>query len=168
MARALSKIQSDDPILNRIQDQWIEILNPILRTLPATLSNWTSFTPTLNSTTNVGTNVGRWRRVGDSIEVNVVVKWTGAGAAGTFTVALPNSLSIDDAKSPNALAILGPAVWWDTVKNNIGGTRRNSSTSVLVDIQGATAFASSSAAANHYVDVRFTVPVTGWSASDTA
>jgi hypothetical protein len=34
MARTLTKIQSDDSVLNRIQDQLLMVLNPILRSLP--------------------------------------------------------------------------------------------------------------------------------------
>lgn len=35
MAGKLTKIQSQDPSVNRIQDQWMAVLNPILKTLPA-------------------------------------------------------------------------------------------------------------------------------------
>lgn len=34
--RQLSRIQSDDPILNRIQDHHMEVVNPVLRDLGTT------------------------------------------------------------------------------------------------------------------------------------
>lgn len=62
-------------------------------------TGWISFTPTLNSTTNVGTNSAQYRRLtSDSIEIQGYIRWTGNGDNASLTSALPNSWTFDTAK----------------------------------------------------------------------
>lgn len=67
-------------------------------TYGATVTDWISFTPT-TSTANA-TVTGRYRRIGDSVEIYALVKMTGA-ATSAVNVSLPTGLSVDTSKLPN-------------------------------------------------------------------
>lgn len=61
-------------------------------------TSWASWTPTGSWNTNV-TYTGKWRRVGDTLEAQVLVMCSGAPNSTTLTVNLtPLSLTIDTAK----------------------------------------------------------------------
>lgn len=64
-----------------------------------TATKWTSFTPTGSWSTN-STYTGRWRRVGDSIEVYFRITLAGAPTTANLTVNIPNNSvwTIDTAK----------------------------------------------------------------------
>jgi hypothetical protein len=59
-----------------------------------TVTDWTAFTPTGSWTTNT-TYTGKYRRVGDSAEVSVVVALTGAPNAVDLNINTPSGLVID-------------------------------------------------------------------------
>ena len=63
------------------------------------VSDWQPFTPTGSWTTNT-LYFGNWRRLGDSIEVQIFVRLTGAPNATSLTVNLPSGFSIDGNKVP--------------------------------------------------------------------
>jgi hypothetical protein len=76
------------------------------------VTDWVSFTSTLNSNTNVSGQAFWWRRVGDSIQVRGSIRYGGAGAAGTLTTTLPATIN-------------GTSITIDTGKMDAGGTNRN-------------------------------------------
>jgi hypothetical protein len=61
------------------------------------VGNWVSFTPTGSFTTNT-TYKGRYRQVGDSIEVFTELNFTGAPNAAQLSINLPGSFTIDTSK----------------------------------------------------------------------
>lgn len=61
------------------------------------VSDWTSFTPTGGWNTNV-TYTGKYRRVGDTMEVQFKIACTGAPNNVAPTIVLPGSNTIDTAK----------------------------------------------------------------------
>ena len=62
------------------------------------VTDWQSFTPTGNFTTNV-TYTGKWRRVGDSMDIQYYLSFSGATNATTNgTVNMPSGYSIDTTK----------------------------------------------------------------------
>lgn len=82
-------------------------------------SGWISYTPTGFWTTNC-TYTGRWRRVGDSIDIDVKVALSGVPTTSglDFVVALPGSLLIEQSKladvSPGSKQFPGAASIWDS------------------------------------------------------
>lgn len=72
-------------------------------------SEWTTYTPSITgSTTNptkgtVDIDEGKWRRVGDSIEIRYIYQHSVAGTAGSgsYYVSIPSGLSIDTTKVSN-------------------------------------------------------------------
>ena len=141
------------------------------------VTDFVSFTPT-GGWTGV-TYTGNWRRVGDSMEVMVGISMTGA-PTGTLTVNLPTGYTIDTAKIPltgSDQTQLGTTSVLDTSDSwyLAGHVGYSSTTSVR-------AFASTSATSNgksqqitattpvtfatgDRVQLRFTVPIVGWSSS---
>lgn len=64
----------------------------------STSTAWASYTPTFNLT-NTGTPQGKWRRVGDSMEVEVYVICTGTpGAVATALFTIPSGPTMDTGK----------------------------------------------------------------------
>lgn len=64
----------------------------------APITDWVSFTPTINWSATSSTNVGKWRRVGDSVEIETRLVLNGA-PTGNFTFTLPFGWSIDSTKA---------------------------------------------------------------------
>jgi hypothetical protein len=62
------------------------------------ITDWQSYTPTGAFTTN-STYTGRWRRVGDSMEVQGRVDFSGSPNATTFNFNLPTGYTIDKTKT---------------------------------------------------------------------
>lgn len=67
-------------------------------------SEWVPFTP-VGSFTNT-THIGRWRRVGDSMEMRVTSLCTGAPGVATYNIVIPGNHSIDGLKLNGALSTL--------------------------------------------------------------
>lgn len=59
----------------------------------------------------IGTDLIRWRRIGDSAEIAFEYSQTGAGTAGTgdYLIAMPTNLSIDTTKLTAMMAVIGTA-----------------------------------------------------------
>lgn len=154
------------------------------------ITDWQTFTPTITASTppSLGTGAtqnGRWRRVGENIEIqSEIVGGTGATAgSGTYYWLLPNNLTINTSKiaSPqNAAGIFTPL--GQGVKADSGGVSYLSyyvicdgSTSgvSLSDVAGnIISSASSAMTAGRRYSFSCFVPVTGYSSnvqmSDTA
>lgn len=71
----------------------------------AAISDWVSYTPTISAVTtppSLGTNTQstRWRRVGNMMEIEFIIKQTGAGSAGSgvYLFPLPTGYTIDTSK----------------------------------------------------------------------
>ena len=143
--------------------------------------NWTSFTPTGSWTTNT-TYTGKYRRVGDSMEVQTKVSVTGAPTSTTLSLNIPGNLTIDSSKivDTSNQHVLGSVV---IMKSGVGRT----SGLVLYNKDDATsksvyAFATDTASATSTslsgvtqayphtfangdnVEVYYTVPIVGWTA----
>lgn len=75
------------------------IVGPGTVTQGAAVSEWQTYTPTGAWSTNT-TYTGRWRRVGDSMEINIKVALAGAPTSATFNVAIPTGYTMDSSKIP--------------------------------------------------------------------
>lgn len=148
-------------------------LSPEAEVPGAIVTPWTSFTPTLNSTTSVATSAARWRRVGDNMEVQCVVTFNGAGGASDFFVTIPNSLTIDTAKlaggtnTQNDGNTFGQFFWDDAGTGyRVGTCAYRSTTTVAALLDSATTlFQTSSTATGDSLSVNFSVPISSWSSS---
>ena len=147
------------------------------------VTDWVSYTPTLTNIT-IGNGIlnGRWRRVGDSIEVDIGITAgsTSTFSASTFTFSVPSGLSIDLGKiaqnSPEGP--LGFASIVDAGNQNYGpfNVSYSSSTSVFIRVMRVLGtFPESSGTAlqgnpfalgnGDVINVHFSVPISGWSSN---
>lgn len=158
-------------------------MGPAFSTSAGTISTeWTSYTPT--SSWNVGTSLfGKWRRVGDSMEVEAQVQVTTSGSVPTasLTVSIPSGFTIDTAKATDTTArvLKGTSYYYD-ISGTIGYTgivRYATSTTVSVqtlddaaasshDIAPVTPTFPVAIANDDRVYLMFTVPISGWTATD--
>lgn len=143
------------------------------------ISDWTSFTPTGSWVANT-TYTGRWRRVGDSVEVQAYLALSGAPTAANLTVNLPSGLVIDTTKvlstAVNVDQVFGHGLTNDTgVGNYQVNAHYNNTTSVsLYILNAAGTYAADNIITNTVpftygagdsVQVIFRVPIAGWSSS---
>lgn len=106
------------------------------------ITDWQSYTPALSPITGSVTNVsatGRWRRVGDSIELEGAATFSAASAAFTgIRFGLPSGLAIDFTKLTNdsKTTPVGEAFFNDTGLTNYSGLARlGSGFGNFVDVQ---------------------------------
>lgn len=141
------------------------------------ITDWTSYTPTGGWTTN-STYVGKWRRVGDVMEIEAKVSLSGAPNAANCTFNLPSGYTIDTTKMD--LVSTTPLGQVNINKNAtnsfiIGFAYYNNTTSVatryirlsgsIYDAPNVDATTPFSFTTNDTVQAVFSVPITGWSSS---
>ena len=62
------------------------------------ITGWEAFTPSITWTTNIDTNIGQYRRVGENLEIWAFLETGGVPDAATLTYTIPNGLTIDSSK----------------------------------------------------------------------
>lgn len=155
--------------------------NPLLRTDGVAISDWSSYTPTGSFTTNTVYS-GRWRRVGDLMEGQIYITFTGSPNAVTLTdIQIPTGYTIDTSKL---------AAGTNTDSNWVGGGHMlantgtityplmvayRSTTSVRAFLQNSsstydtlssiTNTQPSSLGASDTIQMSFRVPISQWSGS---
>ena len=86
------------------------------------VSDWQSYTPTVSWTGGVASTTAKYRRVGDSIEIDFFLELSGAPSPATsLTVSTPPGLSIDATKIPNTTSERN-AVGSGIIYDNAGGS----------------------------------------------
>lgn len=151
-------------------------------------SDWQSYTPTTGLTGGTASIDGRWRKVGDSMEVKISASWSSIFTGGTPTFTLPTGYEIDLDKFPSGTAsssftLLGRAFLEDSGAGSASSpyyadVLYSSTTGVIVKYAGniaSNAFPASldpisttlpfTWAANDSIYMTFTVPIEGWSSS---
>lgn len=144
------------------------------------VTDWKSFTPTGSWNTNT-TYAGYYRRVGDTLEVQIKISLAGAPNAAALTINLPSGLTIDTAKlasnSGTSTDSFGKIYYFDSgVSSYIGELAYSSTTSVgarYLDDSGTNiavpADISSTAphtwGASDFLVARYSAPIVGWSSS---
>lgn len=142
------------------------------------ITDWVSYTPTGSWTTNT-TYSGRWRRVGDQLEVRGAVNLTGAPNAANLTINLPTGFTIDTDKTPNRTVASNMVLGLATIYNGAGATWTNGrimyfgTNGVIVTSLGnggnayntVTATVPFTFANNTSVFFEYKVPILGWSSS---
>jgi hypothetical protein len=143
----------------------------------ATVTDWTSWTPTGSWVSGNETYTGRWRRVGDNGEYEVKIACTGAVTATSLTVNLPSGHVIDTNKivyqSSNAtfgiIALVDSGTAYET-----GIVKYNNTTSIAAAvIKTDSTYANEGISVTNavpytfangdVVHLKFAVPISGWS-----
>jgi hypothetical protein len=169
-----------------IDDICIEIgSTPLLETsidVPV-MTAWTSFTPTGGWTGTVA-YTGKYRQVGENLEVQVSVATSGAPTGSALSINLPSGYTIDTAKMGNSsptgtgTGIFGVGMAMDAGVNAypICATYNNTSSIYIAAYNAASTNASRSTViptvpftfgSGDTVDITFTVPCVGLEATET-
>lgn len=147
------------------------------------MKDWVSYTPTGSWSTNT-TYTGQWRRVGDTLEGQVLVSLTGAPTSATLTINLPTGFTIDTTKFANSggSQVIGYLTGASAGSSFLGVVRYNNTTSVspLWDnpasqvsytqnfpaaISGITQASPRTFANGDAVNIVFSVPIVSWSSN---
>jgi len=141
-------------------------------TIGSDITNWESYTPIISNlgTGGVASSYGKWRRVGDSIEI--LYNWTkdasgGSGASG-IAVSLPSGIIADGSKVPNGGNIMTGEAYSSLTIPLIQIVEVSQSTLQLINSSTASAVLGSSASAGSNWRGYAKVPVQGWSAYSTS
>ena len=140
------------------------------------MTDWKEFSPVGSWTSNTVYH-GSYRRVGDSLEVDVFMEFTGAPNAANLVVDLPNGLRMDTSKlaSPDFTHILGNI---NVSDNSVAGlgmqgyVAYESDTEVYFSIENAGSPNQQTTLSNvnpvplnsgDHISFKFKVPIQGWS-----
>lgn len=143
-------------------------------------SDWQSYTPTGSWVSNT-TYVGKWRRVGDSMDLQVDVQLTGAPTATALTVNLPSGFTIDAAKRNASVASVGDLIGFasvldsGTLEYTVGSVQYSSTTALDVrhdngssGASGINATSPITFASGDRVYIRaFGIPISSWTSGNT-
>lgn len=138
------------------------------------LARWVTFTPTGSWTTNT-TYTGRWRRVGEDAEYDVTVAVSGAPDNVSLTVNLASGHVIDTTKmsASGDFEVFGISNFRDVgTAIHTGRVSYNSTTSVITGVTLASGTYNTLSAINatvpmtwasgDHVNLKFRVPIVGW------
>ncbi len=149
------------------------------------VTDWQSYTPTLSTVSGTITNsipVGKYRRVGDTLQVKAAITFSAAaGTYGSLYLSLPSGLSIDTTKLSYISHTPGTDFFGDghiigtdasQVVITYGGAATNVAIQVVRTASGTNPVATPDAVlsqttfnANDGLDLQFSVPIQGWSSS---
>lgn len=144
--------------------------NPV--SLGTPITDWTTFTPTGSWSTNTG-YFGSWRRVGDSMQVQVSISLGGAPTAADLNVNLPTGYAIDTGKIPTTSNPGTAFGTWNGLRSGSayydGVIGYKSTTSVQLTNDAATNHVSNVTpvtwGAGDVLTLNFIVPIAGWSSN---
>lgn len=147
------------------------LLGPQAKLYGSAITDWVSYTPTGTWVTNT-TYTGKYRRVGDSLEVIARVTLTGA-PTGSFTLNLPSGFVIDLTKTPggasNQSEGLGIADFNVAGVRYVGAVGINDTSSIMINSHGAGGVVNATIpgtfASGSVIEMTFMAPIQGWSSS---
>ena len=151
---------------------------PSSRAKGAFITDWTSYTPTGSWVTNASYS-GKWRRVGDSMEVNVRIDLSGAPTATALLVSIPSSYTIDTTRivQADSRGMLGNSFTDQSSSGNdhSGKVVYSTTTSVALEVaktdgtyaieKAITNLIPFTYASADKVVASFKVPIVGWSSN---
>lgn len=137
------------------------------------VTDWTSYTPTGLLTSNT-TYSGKWRRVGDSMEVQARMAFSGAANAAAATLDIPSGFTIDTSKINTATSDIGNfgiAYGYDSGLGHAAGIMYvDSNTVSAMGDDGVGGWSNTlpfTVGAGDYYEFNFTVPIVGWGSTVT-
>jgi hypothetical protein len=130
------------------------------------------YTPVLNSNTNVSTNEATYTRIGDSVQIQGRLAYSGAGSATQLYVELPVGLSVDTNKlkfnTGGINSSVGFGTWLDNTTrwNTLSALINQTADKIYFAEEDASNLVLSSLFANgDEVSYNFSVPIQGWSSN---
>ena len=129
-----------------------------------------SYSPNVSSP-GILTNSGKWRRVGDMMEIEVYVEWNGSGGGGGLLVDIPSGYTIDTAKLANTPGSrLGGGQWLDsgTAYYDVSVVYSDTNSVRFMQTGGASYLDGSAFASGDQMKFNIMVPITGWTAAPFA
>jgi hypothetical protein len=150
------------------------IINLLKTVSIPTVTEWQTYTPTITgSPVASGTNAlntGRWRRVGDSIQLNLFLHMGSTGTAGSATNAiwsLPNSLTADLTKLARGVSqTVGNGMFWNTAtETNL--VAQATAAGITLETAGGGLVQANAILANYQIAITGFIPITGWTATQT-
>lgn len=140
----------------------------------AGVTDWVSFTPTWTGLGTTSNNTGFWRRIGDSMQVQVYVTASASGSGGALVLTVPGSYTVDSSKvadTANQGSELGNASWYDAdVTDFLAMSVRYTNTTTVGFAYNSTTYDTldgADIATGDIISAMFTVPITGWSSNVT-
>jgi hypothetical protein len=143
----------------------------------AAVSEWVAYTPTGSWVSNT-TYTGKYRRVGDTMEVEARAVCSGAPTASDFTLSIPSGFTIDTSKLTTTVGefspVLGSAAVLDSATRiypsstiyasttTVSVSHLSSGNAGIVNATNPITFG-----ASDDVTVKFTVPIAEWAGSGT-
>lgn len=150
-------------------------LSPQTAPIGPVVTDWVNYTPTGGFTQNV-TYTGRWRRVGDSMEVQFAMSFSGVTNSSSMTINLPIGYVVDSSKmtSVGLLDVMASGQIFRMGAGYLLGGYLASSTSIAMSYISngsssqettATNFLPVALALGDTVNGSFRVPISGWSSN---
>lgn len=144
-------------------------VGPQIVTNGAAITDWVSFTPTGSWTTNAS-YTGRWRRIGDSMEIEANITLVGGAPGGTSLLSfdMVSGYTQDTSKFPNTNS-QSVGTWHaiDTGVQDYGGELQSTGTAFYLT-QGTgrvTATSPFTFGNTDVLQIRAVVPILGWSSN---
>jgi hypothetical protein len=132
-------------------------------------TDWVAFNPTITNGGTTSSNAGYYRRVGDTLQIQVITLFTGAGSGSALTYTLPNSYVADTTKiaAGNSRLPGGSGSWKISAGNQTEFAVQLASTTTVTFLNtgAAVAMLGSSLTSGDSVGFFFQVPISGWSSS---
>src|SRR3989304_3585101 len=147
-------------------DNWN--LGPQAKLYGSPVTDWVSYTPIVSNST--GTNTGKWRRVGDSMEITGKQALTGDWTGNPYT-SVPTGYSIDTTKLPATNSMVGTARYIDASDGDkaYSGVVYVSSSTTFIPMGPTHSYWAASVpvatASGDLYEWNVTVPIVGWSSS---
>lgn len=148
-------------------------VGPQSKSYGSAVTDWISYTPT-GTWVSGAAYTSKWRKVGDSIEVEALVTMSGA-VTGNFTLNLPSGLAIDVSKLPggsiSSLEALGIATIYKNATSTayVGMVCLDTAYAIRIRLDNSSAIVNATSpatfASGDYVGLTFKVPIVGWSSS---
>ena len=139
----------------------------------AAISQWQSYTPTIANGGTTSLNSAKWRRVGSSMEISGIAKFTASGSAGNLTFSIPSGYTGDSSSIPGVFndgVVSGAAAWFDagTAEKPGASIMLSTTTIAIITDAGSTNVLQGSALANgDWVRYFIIVPISEWSGNGT-
>ena len=143
------------------------VLGPQAKLYGSAVTDWVSYSPNMSSP-GILTNSGRWRRIGDTMEVECYIEWNGSGGGGGLLLDIPAGFSIDTAKlSLSTGSKLGEAERLDSgvAYYGVSVVFSDSNSVRFMQTSGSAYLAGSDFTAGDQLKANFRVPIQGWSSS---
>ena len=135
-------------------------------------SDWVLFSVTITNGGTTSSNLGFWRRSGDSIDLQYLTTWTGSGAGANLTFSIPAAMVIDGPTKTGNVAsrsIIGYGSFYDSSvpQNNSCAVNDLTTTTLCLMNHGGTGILQGSALGNADVTSFFVsaVPIVGFSSN---